>query len=301
MVSKIYQAKSSMKKIRVKTPAKINLVLEILGKRPDGFHELQSIMQAVSLFDYLGITVREGEPPSITLSGNCPLIPYNGENIAYKAVEAFLKKTCLKNRVISIHIRKNIPVAAGLAGGSSNAAGVLWGLNMLYGEPLSLQELHFLASTLGSDVNFCLQGGTCSATSRGEVISSLTTPDLKVVVAKPKNLFISAKDAYQKYSALIEKPEVGFFEKMKTALAGNNPQEIASLLENDLEKAVIPAYPEVAKTKQALIDSGCINAVMSGSGPSVFGIYTDEVDIAHLKNDYEVFKVKTVDYGVNQV
>lgn len=289
-----------MKKIKVKTPAKINLILEILCKRPDGFHEIRSIMQAVSLFDYLTITARDSDAMVISLDGNSGLIPYDRENIAFKAAEAFFKKVNIENQLINIYIEKNIPVAAGLAGGSSNAAGTLWGLNKLFGNPLSAGELHSIASILGSDVNFCLQGGTCIATSRGEVLQHLSTPDLKIVIARPKNLFISAKEAYQKYSKLAEKPETKYFERMKKAINNNSRDEISSLLNNDLEMAIFPAYPEIAQLKNVLLNLNCKNALMSGSGPSVFGIYTDNIDICPLAEVNEVFMSESINCGVTE-
>ncbi len=285
-----------MKKIKIKTPAKINLVLEILGKRPDGFHEIQSIMQTVSLFDYLTITVGNNDEELIGISGNSPLIPYNEDNIAFKAAKRFLQKAKIRNQAINIYIEKNIPIAAGLAGGSSNAAGVLWGMNKLCDNPLTTEELHFIASSLGSDVNFCLQGGTCAATSRGEIIQPLASPDLKILIVKPKNVFISAKEAYNKYSKLPVKPETGIFEQMKKAVAENNTDKIAPLLNNNLEKAIIPAYPEIEKAKEYLINCGCINAVMSGSGSAVFGIYINDIDINPVPEGYEIFKAVSISY-----
>lgn len=287
-----------MRKIRVKTPAKINLVLEIPGKRADGFHEIQSIMQAVSLFDYLEIQIQEAGERRIELGGNSALIPYDQDNIAFKAADAFLNFTGIEKQKINIYIEKNIPVAAGLAGGSSNAAGVLWGLNKLYGNPLSSQELHGIASTLGSDVNFCLQGGTCSATSRGEVLRPLSAPGLKIVIARPKELFISAKEAYQRYAALEQKPEIKHFEQMKIAVQKNDTDKIASLLNNDLESGVIPAYPEIGQLKTRLLECGCKNTLMSGSGPCVFGIYTGKIDFSGLNRGYEVFTAESINYGI---
>ncbi|OGI03711.1 MAG: 4-(cytidine 5'-diphospho)-2-C-methyl-D-erythritol kinase [Candidatus Melainabacteria bacterium GWF2_37_15] len=265
-----------MKTIKIKTPAKINLVLEILGRRADGFHEIRSIMQTVSLFDYLNITVEEGSE-KITLSGNSSHIPYDENNIVFKAVKLFLEKTGIKNQSIEVYIEKNIPVAAGLAGGSSDAAGTLRGLNDLYGKPLSWEELHSLAAKLGSDVNFCLEGGTCLTTSRGEILEPMPTPELKIILLKPKNLFISAKEAYQRYDRLEEKPKPGNAE-----------------FYNDLEKAIIPAYPEIENMKNLLFELGCKNALMSGSGPTVFGIYENDVDISKLSKEYEVFKVHSI-------
>lgn len=265
-----------MNKINVKTPAKINLVLEILYKRPDGFHEIRSVMQAVSLYDYLTITVKPGDS-SINLSGNSELIPYDENNIVYRAAKLFFEKASLNDQQVNIYIEKNIPIAAGLAGGSSDAAGALRGLSELYDYPLSKTELHDIAAQLGSDVNFCLEGGTCIATGRGEKIEHVETPDLKLVLIKPKPLFISAKEAYQRYANLNHKP------------MRNNASYF-----NALEAAIIPAYPEIEKIKKLLLDSGCRHAMMSGSGPTVFGIYEGDIDVSGVPEGYEVFKAHSV-------
>ncbi len=268
-----------MKKINLKTPAKINLVLEILGKRPDGFHELHSVMQTVSLFDCLTITVKPGKN-KINLSGNSIEIPYDENNIVFKAAKLFLEKTGIKDQTIDIFINKNIPVAAGLAGGSSDAAGTLRGLNEIYDYPLSIEEVHEIAARLGSDVNFCLEGGTCLCTGRGEKIERMPFKNLKFILIKPKNLFISAKEAYQRYDEIpgLTRNDNGMFY-------------------NDFEKVIIPAYPEIGQLKNLLLELGCKNALMSGSGPTVFGVYEGEVDISGLPEEYEVFKV----YSVNSV
>ncbi len=268
-----------MKKIKVKTPAKINLTLEILGKRPDSFHEIRSIMQAVSLFDYLNITLKPGSG-KISLSGNSTLIPYDEKNIVYIALRLFLEYSGTKNLDIDIYIEKNIPVAAGLAGGSSNAAGTLRGVNEICGYPLGGEKLHSIASMLGSDVNFCLEGGTCLATSRGEKIERISAPGFKFVLVKPENLFIPAKEAYQRYSELNEKPKSG--------------KKTTEMFYNDLEKAIIPAYPEIEEMKTLLLGIGCKKALMSGSGPSVFGVYDDDIDVSVLPGGYEVFKAASV-------
>jgi len=286
--------------IKVKTPAKINLILEILKKREDGFHDIQSIMQAVNLYDFLTIEVEkiDNDENTIELSGNSAQIPYDKTNLVYKASELFLKKADLKGFKIKIHIEKNIPVAAGLAGGSSNAAGTLWGLNKIFAGILSSLEVHSLAAQMGSDLNFCLEGGTQIATSRGEVLSKISSPNLNIVIIKPENLFISAKEAYTKYANLPQKPEIKGLKEMKKAICQNNLDKIALLLNNHLEDAIISDYPEIQEIKDYLIQKGCKNAMMSGSGPSVFGIYQDEIDLSDAKPDWNCFKAKTVDFGI---
>ena len=309
--------------IKVQTPAKINLVLEILNKREDGFHEIQSIMQAVSLYDYLTIEVEDISVPLtgkelggsnyitpdenkkinptqniIKLSGNSDLIPYDKANLVYKAAELFLQKTNLTGFKVKINIEKNIPVAAGLAGGSSNAAGTLWGLNKFFKDILNSSEVHELASQMGSDLNFCLEGGTHITTSRGEILYKITTPKLNILIIKPKNLFISAKEAYTKYDELSQKPEILGFEEIKSAIYENNHEKIAKLLNNNLEEAILRDYPEIREIKDYLIRKGCKNALMSGSGPSVFGIYEGDIDLSDVKPEWECFKVNTIDLGV---
>lgn len=286
--------------IKVKTPAKINLVLEVLKKRDDGFHEIQSIMQAVSLYDYLTIEIEniDNTDNVIELSGNSKIIPYDKTNLVYKAAELFLNKADLTGKKIKIYIEKNIPVAAGMAGGSSNAAGALWGLNEFFGNILNYSEIHELASSMGSDINFCLEGGTQIATSRGEILSKISTPDLNIVIIKPKNLFISAKEAYTKFSELTQKPEIKDLEKMKEAILENNSDEIAKLLSNHLENSILQDYPEIKEIKDFLMQKGCKNSLMSGSGPSVFGIYEGDMDLSDAKPDWECFKVNTISSGI---
>ena len=289
-----------MQKIKIKTPAKINLTLEALKKREDGYHEIRSVMQAVSLYDFLTISVEDNHNKAnkINISGNSPLIPYNKANLVWIAADKFLQKADITNKKINIYVEKNIPVAAGLAGGSSNAAGTLYGLNKILESPLNKDELAEIASEIGSDVNFCLDGGTQLATSRGEILEKLSTPNLKIIIIKPKKLFISAKEAYEKYSKLDKNiNNVNACEAMISAISGNNPEKIAKLLKNDLEAAILPDYPEITNIKSYLIENGCLNALMSGSGPSVFGIYNEFSGQNIPENEYYV--VSTINHGAN--
>jgi len=289
-------------KIKVKTPAKINLLLEIIKKREDGFHEILSIMQAVNLYDYLNIEVLKSEKAynKIELSGNSTLIPYDKNNIAFKSAELFLYKANLVGYEVKIDIQKNIPVAAGLAGGSSNAAGVLWGLNKIFKEILTKTELHQAASELGSDLNFCLKGGCCVATSRGEILSPITPPTLKIVIIKPKNIFISAKEAYIKFSLLQNKRVCSELNSIKSAISTNNLSKISANLRNHLEDGILSDYPEISNVKKYLISKGCENALMSGSGSAVFGIYNGEIDFSDASSDWDVFSVQTIKTGVEE-
>lgn len=248
--------------IKIKTPAKINLTLEITGKRPDGFHELKSIMQMINLYDYLTFDIEKSEKTEIILSGTNPNIPYNEKNIVYKAVTLFMEKTNAHPQRISVHLEKNIPSEAGLAGGSTNAAGTFLVLNKYFNEPLTKEELHKLCAMLGSDLNVCLEGGCTLATGRGEKVIPLTFREYPVSLIKP-NIGISAKEGYQRYAELQNKPHYNNTEKMTEALKNND--DIRPLLYNDLETAVFNYFKDLQKIKSANP-----NSIMSGSGSTYF-------------------------------
>ena len=249
--------------IKVSCPAKINLTLEVVNKRDDGFHNIKSIMQTVSLYDYLTIEAKKAETTEITLSGTSEEIPYNEKNLVFKAAKLFLEESKISAK-INIFIEKNIPIAAGLAGGSTDATGTLYGLNEILGQPFSRKELHELCSSLGSDLNVCLEGGTLLATSRGEVIEKLDCNiNYPVTLIKPKNLGISAKEAYTKYAAKKIKPQNNMTEKMIDAI--KNQQDIQEFLYNDLEYAIFDNYRKLQTIKEKLP-----NSIMSGSGSTYF-------------------------------
>ena len=252
-----------MNTIRIKCPAKINLTLEVVNKRADGFHNINSIMQLISLYDYLTISLEKSSKNSIVLSGTSNEIPYDETNLVYKAAILFLDKTGIKNHKIIINIEKHIPVAAGLAGGSTDAAGTLFGLNLLFDNVLSKKELHELCAKLGSDLNVCLEGGCILATSRGEIINKLPDINYAVSLIKPKFLGISAKEAYTKYSKKEIKPQNNMTEKMIQAIQSST--DISSYLYNDLEYAVYDDYEELQFIKEKLP-----NSIMSGSGSAYF-------------------------------
>jgi len=258
-----------MHEIKIKTPAKINLTLEVLNKRDDGFHNIQSIMQMIDLYDFLTIQTEESEKTEIFLNGNSDEIPYDSSNLVYKAAKLFFDHINMnyvenyKNFSVNIHIEKNIPVSAGLAGGSTNAAGTIYGLNKLFNNILPEKDLHFLCAKLGSDLNVCLEGGCLLATGRGEVIKDLPFLQNSVSLIKPLHLGISAKEAYTKYSLLKEKTNYDYTDKMIDALKIKT--DIAQFLYNDLETAVFNDYTELQNIKQMYPKS-----IMSGSGSTYF-------------------------------
>ena len=277
-----------MNSITVNCPAKINLTLEIVNKREDGFHNIKSIMQTISLYDTLIIKVGEGDG-EILLSGNSSEIPYNEKNLVYRAAELFYRETGINNVRTEIYIDKNIPISAGLAGGSSDAAGTIFGLNELLGHPL--KTIHKLCETLSSDLNVCLEGGSILATSRGEVIKKLKPVKSKLMLIKPKNLGISAREAYTKYSNKTNKPQKNMTEKMLNAF--DNNQDFSEYLYNDLEYAVFDDYKELKKIKEYIP-----NAVMSGSGSTYF-VLGDEVNTDIPGDDYQIIKgLEFIETGV---
>lgn len=282
-----------MKKIKVKTPAKINLTLEVLNKRDDGFHNIQSVMQTISLFDYLTFEVETSSPNEICLSGNSNEIPYDEKNLVYKAIESFLKEAQINNVRINVYIEKNIPVCAGLAGGSTNAAGTFFALNKLFDNVLSNTKIEELCASMGSDLNFCLNGGCMICTSRGEITQNLPFVEQSVSLVKPKKLAISAKEAYTKYSQLKDKTIPDNTSKMVELLKNNCFDK--KLIYNSLENALFNDYQELREIKLKLK-----NSLMSGSGPTFF-VLNDKLD-KNFDDNYEVFEnLKTISTGVQEV
>lgn len=237
-----------MKSLRVECPAKINLNLKIKGVLPNGYHEIESIMQTISLYDYLDISVEKNENSEIILSGNSIEIPYDKTNLVSRAAELFYKTVGLNSYKTLIHIDKNIPVSAGLAGGSTDAAGTIYGLNHLFQSPLSHKDIHIMCAQLGSDLNVCLAGGRILAQGRGEKITSKPYESFNVSLIKPLGLGISAKEAYTKFS-----------KKMELGLSNREQYK------NDLEWAVIDDYEQLQFIKQNYPES-----VMTGSGSAYY-------------------------------
>ena len=270
-----------MKSIRIKCPAKLNLTLEVVNRREDGFHNINSIMQLISLYDYLDISAEKTKGTKIELSGNSKDIPYNEKNLVYKAADLFLKDAGLENYNIKINIEKNIPIAAGLAGGSTDGAGTILGLNILFDNILSEEKMHSLCASLGSDLNVCLKGGCLHATSRGEHVEKLPDMIYPVTLIKPKELGISAKEAYTKYASKTEKPKYYMTEKMIEAL--KNGEDIKEFLYNDLEYAVFDDYKELQFIKSKLPYS-----IMSGSGSTYFIL--ENIENIEFSDDYQVIK-----------
>ena len=270
--------------IKVKTPAKINLGLEVLGIREDGFHNIASIMQTISLYDYLTFTITPSDSLEIVLSGERQDIPYDKNNIIYKAIDLFYTSVSgLTPCKINVGIEKNIPVQAGLGGGSSNAAGALWALNKLLNTNLPENKMDELCARLGSDVNVCYHGGTCYAESRGEKVTRINSVYKSgVSVIKPLNFGITARDGYLMFDTLNlpSKEPAKVFELKKALTAG---VDITDLIYNDLEIVPLKKF-DILKT----IKKAYPSAMMTGSG-SAFFILDAAPQINLPENRYQIF------------
>ncbi len=278
-----------------KSYAKINLTLDVLGRLENGYHEVKMIMQSVNLFDLIII---DKDISGIKISTNSKSIPDNNKNIAYKAAELFFKETGISGGA-KILIHKNIPVAAGLAGGSGNAAAVLCALNLLYNAELPDEELERLALMLGADVPYCLTGGTQLAEGIGERLTPLTPfSGVSVVLVKPP-VNISTAMIYQKidHTENLSHPDT---DAVLTAIANRDVAAAASKISNIMEAVTLEACPEITQIKQKMLSFGALGSIMSGSGPTVFGLFTDN-SLAKKACDYfskeysEVFLAHTID------
>lgn len=266
------------KSITLKAPAKINLILDVVGKRDDGYHNLRSVMQAISIFDYVTLSVNYNKThsdfPNITVKCDKPNIPTDKRNIVYKACEAFFEKSnAVPFSDIEIDIKKNIPSGAGLAGGSADGAAVLVGLNSLFDNRFSVQELCNIGASIGADVPFCIVGGTTLCEGIGEKLTPLTPlPDCKILVVKPQ-VSISTPLSYKRFDEL-ENPELSDFDRFMKATQNGNLTEISKTLSNSLEEA--SGEKIIDEIKSVMIKSGALGSIMTGSGSSVFGIFDDE-------------------------
>lgn len=270
--------------IKLKAHAKLNLRLEVLGKRPDGYHDLWSVFHLVSLHDELEFEPLENG--RIVLTCNNEHLPVNEKNLAVKAARLLQGSLDGKEKGLSqegrlpgarITLTKNIPVGAGLGGGSSDAAAALLGLSELWGIKLSDPELHRLALELGSDVPYFLQGGTALVTGRGEHIKPLDWKPIYHFVIVYPGFGVSTAWAYKNLKIPLTKGP-GFSKMINYDLSlGPDQGSWPGFLHNDLEKAVIPSHPQIDQIKQRLVQNGALGALMSGSGSSVFGIFSDQV------------------------
>ena len=264
--------------MRYKANAKINLSLDVTGVRENGYHDVRMIMQSIELCDYLDIEVNNSGRIELTCSN--PEIECDKSNLIYKAADKLINKAVDeeiidKNTGFTISLQKNIPIAAGLAGGSTDAAATLVGLNEELGLGYSSSELRGLGVTLGADIPFCIEGGTYLSEGIGEVLSKLKdAPDCFIVLVKP-DINVSTKFVYDNLILNEETihPDV---DAMLNAIETGSIKRVADCLDNLLATVTEKEYPIIVDIKNILKENGALNAIMSGSGPTVFGLFDDE-------------------------
>ena len=274
-----------MNQIRLKALAKINLGLDVLTRKEDGYHEVKMIMQTINLHD--SIYMKKIEEKEIRIRTNLYYLPNNENNLAYKAAKILMDEFELPGG-ISIHLKKVIPVAAGMAGGSSDGAAVLFGMNKMYGLKLSMQELMDRGVKLGADVPYCIMRGTALAEGIGEKLTALPSmPKCHILIAKPP-INVSTKFVYENLHANDLKPEDHPpVDVQLAALEEGNLEKLVAHMGNVLERVTVPEYPVINEIKQKMMDHGALGAMMSGSGPTVFGIFTS---YAKAKEAYQAIE-----------
>lgn len=289
-----------MNSIDLKSRAKINLSIDVLGKREDGYHIVEMIMQTIDLYDKLKIT--EIEENTILIKSNSLDIPLNEDNIMYKAAKLLKSGFSIENGV-EISIEKNIPVAAGMAGGSSNGAAVLVGLNKLWNLGLSEEGLKEIGLKLGADVPFCITGGSALAQGIGEELTNIKglPEDLNILVCKP-DIFVSTKEVYQSLNMdkIKRRPQN---ENLIEALEKEDIKFISQNMTNVLEEVTSLKYTEIRQIEDIMIKNKSLGSMMSGSGPTVFGLFDNKDCAIKAKEELlakynQVYLVKSSNKGV---
>lgn len=265
-----------MKKVEEKAYAKINLVLNIGDLRPDGYHDIQTIMQSLELHD--GVTVEQTGGTGITVTASVDTIPTDESNLAVKAVKAFAAKTGVPADGLSIHIEKRIPVAAGLGGGSSDAAATLRALNVLYETNLSVDELAEIGIEVGSDVPFCVHGGCAYVEGKGDMVVPTTPmPQCIIVIGKP-DLAISTEKMYQRFDQAELPQRADHTPGIMLGLRWENLKAVAESVGNAFEQVLMKNERNtVDMMKEVMNQFGTLGTAMTGSGPAVFGIFDNEL------------------------
>ena len=287
--------------ISVKAPAKINLSLDVLGKRPDGYHEIATVMQAVDLYDV--VTVSDNDSGKVTLSCNVEDVPCDDSNICAKAAYRFFEACRMDVKGVHIDIDKTIPTQAGLAGGSSDGAAALFALNALFDTKLKPAELCAIGERVGADVPFCVEGGTKLCTGIGATLKKLPAFHCSdIVICKPDTVSVSTAQAYKMVDAL--KPHPSYTDEMVKALYSHDMFMISSTIFNDFELAL--QIPEVIEIKREMLRCKARGAGMSGSGSAVFAILTSSRRAKKcydtLKEHYpQTFLCKPVKFGCKVV
>ena len=255
--------------MQLRALAKINLGLDVVRKREDGYHEVRMIMQTIQMYDLLKID--KCSEPGIHLTTNLPYVPCDERNLVYKAAKLLMDEFEIRQGVI-MNLKKFIPVSAGMAGGSSDAAAALVGMNRLFGLKLSMKDLMKRGVTIGADVPYCIMRGTALAEGIGEILTPLSpVPFCYILIGKP-GINVSTKTAYENLnlSQIQQHPRI---DSMIEAIQAQDLREMAGLMENVFEPGIIREYPVVQNIKDLMLEGGAFNAMMSGSGPTVFGIF----------------------------
>ena len=261
-----------MDSIRLKARAKINLGLDVLGKSEDGYHEVRMVMQTIGIYDRLILTKIPEE--EIRITSNLAFLPVNENNLIYKAIK-LLKDEYHFPGGVSVDLNKFIPVAAGMAGGSTDAASTMFGVNRLFGLNLSMGKMMELGVRLGADVPYCVMRGTALAEGIGEKLTRITpVPHMWILIAKPQ-INVSTRLVYEQLDmgGIQKHPDI---DGIIRAIEAQDVVRIAQSMGNVLENVTVPLYPVIETIKQDMLSHGAINAMMSGSGPTVFGIFPDE-------------------------
>ena len=261
-----------MDRLEMKALGKINLGLDVLGRRENGYHDVRMVMQTVYLYDR--IIMKKSKTPGIRLETNLYYLPVNENNLAYQAAQMLMDEFHMEEGV-SIQLDKHIPVAAGMAGGSSNAAAVLFGMNRMFSLGLSQKELMERGVKLGADVPYCIMRGTVLAEGIGEILTPLSPmPKCYVLIAKPA-ISVSTKMVYEKLDSheIEDHPDI---DGILAGLKAGDLKKVAGSMGNVLERVTVDAYPVIDQIKEMMIKEGALNAMMSGSGPTVFGIFEEK-------------------------
>lgn len=295
-----YKGETEVREMQLRAFAKINLGLDVVRKREDGYHEVRMIMQTIQMYDLLKI--EKCEKPGIQLTTNLPYVPCDGRNLVHKAAKLLMDEFDI-TAGLSIDLKKFIPVSAGMAGGSSDAAAAMVGVNRLFNLKLSMEELMQRSVQIGADVPYCILRGTALAEGIGEILTPLPpVPFCYILVGKP-GVNVSTKTAYENLhlDSIHRHPAI---DDMIWAIENQDLYGMAGLMENVFEPGIISQYPVIQRIEDFMMERGAINAVMSGSGPTVFGVFdsrekvekaADELRESHLAKT--VFATKVFNHG----
>lgn len=283
-----------MEMIREKAYAKVNLGLDILSKRPDGYHEVSMVMHSIDLYDELIIKKAEGKER--TYYTDSDKLPMDETNLVCKAADLFCKTYNIEEG-FSVELIKRIPMAAGLAGGSSDAAATLRGLNKLFAVNAPVEELMKLGKNIGADVPYCVMGKTALAEGIGEILTPINSPDYKYWLIVKPDVDVSTKWAYEKidYAGDLSHPDI---KGLVNAIENEDDAIAFSKMENIFETVIKEKYPIISSIRKCMEENGALKAMMSGSGPTVFGIFEDEealnkaaLEINSLEHEF-IYKIR---------